>query len=133
METNNAESWIYGILTGDATITGYVSTRVYTGVIPDGAAMPLILITLDGTPDDLMVVNAKRVWSNARYLVRAINQVETFTGDLGIIADRIDVLLHRQSGANVHACVREQAFAMPEVVDNVQYRHLGGIYRIYAS
>jgi hypothetical protein len=133
METSNAETWIYGLLSADATLIGYVGARIYVGVIPDGATFPLILIGLDGTPDDLMVLNATRKWTNARYIVRAINQAESYQGNLETMADRIDTLLHRQSGTNVHACVREQAFQLSEVVDNVQYRHLGGIYRIFAS
>lgn len=132
METYTIESWLYGILSVDATLISYVGTRIYTGVIPDGVSFPLILITLDGTPDDLMVINAKRVWTDCRYIVRAIAQTETF-GTLNTIANRIDTLLHRTSGTNINACVREQAFEMTEVVDNVQYRHLGGIYRIFGS
>ena len=33
----------------------------------------------------------------------------------------------------VIACVREQPFALVESLDTGQYRHLGGIYRLWAK
>lgn len=132
METNSIETWLYSVLAGDATLHGYVADRIYMHLAPAGTSWPCILVTLQEYPDDLMVVNAKRVWSEAMYIVRAVGPYEGF-GTLNTIADRIDALLHRQSGTNVHACIREEIFLMVEVVDDVQYRHLGGIYKIYGN
>jgi len=49
----------------------------------------------------------------------------------------VDAVLHGASGTatdgTVIACVRERAFEMVEMTDGVQYRHLGGIYRVLAQ
>jgi multidrug efflux pump subunit AcrA (membrane-fusion protein) len=53
------------------------------------------------------------------------------------IAKRIDAVLHAASGSNVDgviiACTRLRPFQLTELTDGVQYRHLGGFYRLLAQ
>ncbi|MGL4651570.1 MAG: hypothetical protein ACRC1H_19340, partial [Caldilineaceae bacterium] len=58
-------------------------------------------------------------------------------------ADRIDALLQGSAGSvaaasplpagNVWACVRETPFRLVEETATAQYRHLGGVYRLYVK
>jgi hypothetical protein len=124
-ELVDVETWLMDKL--DSNQVG-VADRVYSAVAPMDAAYPHVVFQLQA-PRDLMVVGARRVWVDGLWLVRAIGRDGTYV-DLEAIADAIDTQLHAASGTEVQACVREQPFAMTEVVDGQQYRHLGGIYRI---
>ena len=132
METTTAETWLYGVLSGDATLAGLVSTRIYGYLAPNSATYPLVVYQYQAG-SDLMGVGTARIWSDSVYVIKAIAKAETF-GTLKTIADRIDTLLHAESGSatggSVVGCVRERAYSLVEVVDTVQLRHLGGIYRI---
>lgn len=125
-------NWIHDVLAADATIISAVGARIYDSLAPKGSAFPYILIQVTDTGADLMVVDANRVWTESLWLVRVIGQIGSFS-TLETIDDRIDTLLHRQSGGNVLACVREQPFVFTETLDGIQYRHLGGIYRLYVQ
>ena len=50
------------------------------------------------------------------------------------LADRIDELLHGVRGSipglSVLSCVREAPVAYAEIENGIQYRHLGGLYRL---
>lgn len=131
-EILTADNWIYDTLVADATIVAGVSTRVYGHVAPIDSVFPYIVFKPAETSIDLMVVNAKRVWSDGLWLVIVVGKTQTFS-TLQTVADRIDTLLHRASGAGVQTSVRERPFSMVEIVDGVQYRHLGGVYRIQVS
>jgi hypothetical protein len=135
METTTIERWLYGVLSTDATLTGLVGSRIYSYVAPVNATYPLIIFQYQ-TGSDLMGVGPVRIWSDSVYVIKAINRMESYS-TLKTIADRVDVLLHAESGSvtdgRVVGCVRERAYSMLELVDTVQVRHLGGIYRIMAQ
>jgi hypothetical protein len=69
------------------------------------------------------------------YMVKVIGETADY-GDLKAAVSRVDQLLHRSSGSaadgSVWVCVREQAIQMPDSVENRQYRHSGGLFRILA-
>lgn len=138
-ELNAIDRWIYGTLTADTALAAVVGTRVYADQAPQttpAVTMPVVVFQWQGGAD-LMVIGGVRVWTNAVYLIRGIDEAQTWGGDLKTIADRIDAVLHRGSGTNadgvVYAAVREQPFRMPETAGGKSYRHLGGLYRIYAK
>lgn len=136
METTTIRKWLETVLKADATLTGLVSTRIYAAPAPKDATFPMVVYQLQASEPDLTVVNGVRIWAGGVWLVRGVAKTESFA-TLTAIADRIDVLIHRQSGAvtggTVVSCVREEAFEMVETVDSLQYRHLGGMYRIRAQ
>lgn len=135
-ETVLAETWLYTTLKANATLTaligGSTTPRIYSAVVPQGAALPAVVFQ-QMSGEDLLTLNAYRVWSDLVYLVKGIAQAGGFVALDGIAA-QIDVSLHRVSGTGVAACYRERPFTYvePETADGQQYRHLGGIYRIKA-
>jgi hypothetical protein len=131
MEIQIANEWLYATLSADAALMAIVSDRIYEYPAPKSATYPLVAFQFqDG--QDLMVVNAMRVWSNLLYLVRGVSKSDSAV-EVKNIADRIEAVLHRAGGSGVAACMREAPFRMVEVIDPVKYQHMGGLYRIYAQ
>lgn len=129
--------WIYETLSADATITGIVSTRIYRDVAPQGAAFPCIVLQLQSPGNDLNGVGGVRVFNTSQWTVKAINAGGEYSGNLSILATRIDTLLHDKH-ATVDSdgqvwCVRVRPFQMPEIDNGVQYRHSGGVYEVTAQ
>lgn len=138
-ETVVADSWLYAVLSGDATLAGLATGGIHGHVNPNAApTFPYVLYQLQAPGADVRGVGPARVMTQALYLVRGIAQANSFGGNLTTIANRIDVLLQAASGSAagglVLSCVREQPFALPETAPGgLQYRHLGGIYRLFVK
>lgn len=134
-ETVAAEKWLYSVLAADATLTGAVSTRIYAYTAPESATFPLVLFGQQSATD-LMGVGPYRIWANMLYVVRGVGETASMAG-VQTIANRIDTVLHAASGSNVdgivYACVRVQPFALSETISGRQFRHLGGIYRLFVK
>lgn len=131
-------TFIYTILSADATLTGIVDTRIFEDTPPEeGIPLPYVIYQLY-TPGDVMGVGAKRLWTNSLWTVKAIARQLSYKGDLATAAGRIDALLHQAAGVTadgtVWASTREYELRYPEKTEaNDQIRHLGGIYRIMAT
>lgn len=138
-ETWVADSWLYGLLNGDATLIGQAPGGVYAHNNPSKTLVfPYVLFQQQAIGTDVRGVGPARIMAPLLYLVRGIAEGNSFGGSLRSIADRIDALLQAQHGTSaggvIVACVRERSFALPEVAaDGRQYRHLGGIYRIWVQ
>lgn len=138
LETAVTDTFLYQTLTSDATISGIIGTRCYADFAPQGSALPAIIFQLQATTD-LNGVGSQRVMVNNLYVVKAVMETASYGGNLATLAQRIDTLLHRQQlriGANSGYvwCRRERVFRLAEVGDGgKQYRHLGGVYRIYSQ
>ena len=134
-EVVSADTWIYATLAADATLAGVVS-GVYSEIALADVTYPLVLFAEHRAESDLMTHGAYRVWSTMYYVVRGIDEANTFTGDLATIEGRIDAVLHAGSGTTaagtVWECVRTMPFRMVEQRDGRVFRHLGGIYRVRA-
>jgi len=135
LETVRVEQWLYRVLSQDMTLGDMVGGRIYAYVAPQDAPFPFILISHQAG-HDVRGVGPARVMVSLVYQVKVVGQGGSFA-PLQPIADRIDALLQGASGAVVDGqvlmCVREQPVAYVEVDDGVQYRHLGGLYRIIAQ
>ena len=112
-----------------------VSDRVYFDVAPQSTSFPLAIFQYQ-TGSDTMVVNARRVFSDMSWIVKAVDR-ETSIATLRNVAGSIDAALHRAEGTadggTVLYCTRESPFQLTEEIDGVLYRHLGGVYRIVAK
>lgn len=141
-----ANAFVYQRLAGDATLTGLLGgasvPRIYQGKAPQGAMFPAVVYQHQGGSDVRGATEATRIGANLLYVVRGVAQAERFTGDLQTIEERIDARLHRTSGAvvlnsvtlgEVIACVRLQPFDLTEDEEGVEWRHLGGIYRLFVQ
>lgn len=135
LEPDVADEWVYTTLHGDATLMALISDVFSGGAGPEGATFPFATFqNMSGM--DLAVVGAFRIWTDLVYLVKVVGHTADFQSLKTAVA-RIDVLLHRSSGTTadgtIWACVREQTIRLPEVVKGDQYRHSGGLYRLYAT
>lgn len=129
------DRWIYGKLFNDATLMTLV-TGVYSSPVPPGKLLPYVVLQ-EQTTRDIRGVGPSRIGIGGTWLVRAVMETPSWGGSLETIANRIDVLLQAASGSAtggvVWACVRERPFRLVESTQNGQYRHLGGIYQIWAT
>lgn len=138
LEPAAAEQWLFSKLNADATLTTALggAGRIYTHKIPTGAAFPCIFITaLDLR--DFLKSGPVRIWSATLYCVRVVGQTASLS-PLTTAAGRLDAVLHAASGSVAHGtvwgCVRERPFLLSEQdVGGKEYRHLGGVYRIWVS
>jgi hypothetical protein len=130
-----AEQWLVGVLLGDAEVAALVGERVYSELAPQGAVMPYVTIQNQASVD-VLGVGSRRIMSELVYVVRAVGRGASYVG-LAPIADAIDRVLHLSRGETeegwVLGCRREQPFRRPEVTSGVQYRHLGGLYRLWVQ
>ncbi len=128
-ELPRAERFIYDLLVA-ATVAG---GRVYSGVAPDGAAEPYVVMQVQSPGNDLYTVGAYRVWTDPLFIVKAVAKTRSWS-TLTATADAIDLALHDKegtvTGGTIYECLRERAFSLIEDVEGVQYRHLGGFYRV---
>lgn len=90
----NCEAAIYGILSGDATLTALVSTRIYPEAAPQNAANPLIVYS-ESTPE----FNDNK--SGVSHLDVNLVQVDVYASTISVrntIGARVRTLLDRYSG-----------------------------------
>lgn len=138
-ETWVADSWLFGVLSGDVPLMALATGGVYAHNNPSRTvAFPYVLFQQQAAGADVRGVGPVRIMAPMVYLVRGIAEGNSFGGSLKSIADRIDALLQAQHGTAadgvIVACVRERSFALPETTaDGRQYRHLGGVYRIWVQ
>lgn len=130
------EEWIYTTLTGDATLAGLVGTRVYAGMAPQGATMPYVVFAMANN-HDVMGLGGTRIMTDFTYRVEVVGRTDSYS-TISPIADGIDTLLHKASGAAgedgyVLACQRVQEIAHPEVRDGIAYRRMGAYWHIIAQ
>jgi hypothetical protein len=131
-----AEPWLYATLSEDDVLAGLVGDRITGTLAPDILDTPYISFLLQ-SPLDVMGIGATRISTDNLYIVKAVTQGSSWDEALPI-AQRIDYLIHRPNSTMIQGtgsltCNRERVFQQPEVAEGIQYRHLGGIYRIRAS
>ncbi len=143
-ETTGIATWLYGLLSGDATLQGFVgvppAARVYDDHsaqgVPVVAGVPILTFRPQLFHPDTRIVAGYRIVSRITYLVKAIGQTASFV-ELSPIASRVDFLLQGASGTGggfaILSCVRERGFTLAEVADGKEYRHLGGFYTVVAQ
>ena len=130
--------WLYSVLGPVATAHGLTHSagagtrpRAREGVAAAGWAFPSIIYQLQSPGSDLSALEG-RLWATPLYLVKVIGRVASW-GTLAPIADDIDAALHKArglvEGRRIEAS-RESPFSLIEHPDNVEFRHLGGLYRI---
>lgn len=108
--------------------------RVAIDTAPQGTPFPYVLAG-NLSAQDVSKIGAIRVMVDCVYVVRGVIAGQVYSATLAAIADRVDTLIHRQSGpitggGSIVASYREQVFRLPEIASGVQYRHLGGHYRV---
>jgi hypothetical protein len=130
-----AERWLYSKLTGDSTLTGLVSTRIYNGTAPTSAAYPMVVYqALSGV--DVNGVGAVFAMEDELFMVKAIIR-STSWGTAETIANRINALLHKAAGAvtggTVISCVRLYVDKIDEIDNGARYKTIMQRYRIHTQ
>jgi hypothetical protein len=129
-----ADRWLLATLTGDSTLSTMVGGRISGDEYPTEWANPLVHFDMSSTRD-IYGVGAVRIGVQAVYLVKVIGEGSSYAA-LRPIARRVDELLHdaRATTAYGHIeCWREAAVRYGETMVGVRYRHLGGMYRVFAA
>ncbi len=139
-EAGNGFTFLYALLSGDATLTGLVS-GIYRDVAPP-LSTPDWLVLGHQSGVDVLSGMASRIMSTNLFRVLAVGP-ESDYGNLKAIADRADALLMPSGkplrstsagGVAILACYREQPLALPETVpgsgSGPAWLNLGGLYRV---
>ena len=126
--------FLYDTLSADAV---GVANRVYEDLAPRGTATPFVVFQSYLPGRDLMVVGTNRVFVDGLWIVKAVTKGLSYQ-PLITIADSIDQALHGEqfetkTDGYVLGCVRDQVLRYPELNDGIEWRHLGGIYRIWVQ
>lgn len=139
-ESGRTAAWLYTTLNADAAITAITGVGgIYEALAPQGATWPNIVFHQQAPHDVLTAAGNDRIMTADLWLVKGIAQAESFGGTLQTLADRIDANLHRSNGGAagadgvVFTAVRLETHRASEDDDGVQYRHLGGLFRIYTQ
>ena len=134
-ESLTASTYLYNTLSGDSQLAAYGITGYFNGSAPPLQAGPYILWTFAGAADN-NTMEGYRVNTAILYIVRAVMPTRDYS-NLQPMAERIDALLDRSSGAAsghaIDACLREAPYELIEDRGDLQWRHLGGRYRIWVS
>lgn len=137
VEIGRVETWLFDTLSGDSDLDAEVN-GYFSEVASGDPEYPIVVWRLL-TPTDVRGVGAARVMIRADYVVVAI---ESFSSGgsyapLKTAADRIDAVLHGQDGTaddgTIFSCTRREPFASTFTDQGIQYRELGGRFRIQAQ
>jgi hypothetical protein len=129
----SADTWIYGILSADATLAALIggvgSARVYRGMAPEGVTFPVVVYFYMPGGQDVRGVGTVNIMVNGFWVIKAIDRHRD-PANAATIADRVHALLHGQASGSVLACVREEPVSYVEFLDGALYQHIGGAYRL---
>jgi hypothetical protein len=134
-----AAEWIYAALKANTTLCGVIggtaAPRIYHEIIPQSADLPSVVYQMMTSIDENAI--GARGPTVQQWQVKGVAQGQTYNA-LRTVADQIDVALHRVHGTATTAGIVTASERIEEVMygeasDGREYRHLGGIYRIYAA
>lgn len=141
-ELTRTAKWITDTLKADSTLTAVIggdaaTARIFGDVVPQGATFPCVRFDFVAGRDVRGgTLSSHRIMVSGLWLVRGIAEAEKYSGDLTTIADRIDACLRSSTGGTagsdgvVFSSIREEPFQLVENDNGIQWRHLGGVYRI---
>lgn len=137
-EAAECDEWLETYLSSDSTLMGMV-TGVFSTFFGYGKdSLPLVRFALI-EQDDLMVVNANRVWSELVYQVEAVTAGRDSRDTVQDIARQLDVLLHRHQGDSTLSSVfiqevfRRAPIFIRDSASGDEYLRAGGEYVIRVS
>lgn len=133
-ELNASETFLYGLLHGDAQLLTAAPGDVHRDVAPEGETRIVVVFQYQGGSDArAMGRPLARIWTEVVYLVKAIAR-EGQHQTLQAAADRIDAVLDGARGtagtARIYSCVRDAPFSVPVTEKGITYRQVGGTYRL---
>lgn len=138
-EAVDSVRWVVGTLKGDSQLGALAGGRVYVDVAPPKSVMPYIVVA-NASPSDNMTFNAFRINVSNIVTAKVVGEGRSYDA-IEPIADRMDALLHAQSGIipgktnRAMSCVGLQPVMYPEFDEATAkyYVHLGRDYEILVS
>lgn len=133
LETVAAVEYLYARLTADPVIA---AAGVFDAPAPDKTPSPWVQYThVSGI--DVMVVGTARVMQNQLWQVHAVCQGQSFR-PAEDLSRRIDAQLHggpltAVADGQLLGSLRTDSIRMTRVAGGLQYRWLGGLYRLYVQ
>ncbi len=127
------DPWLWKTLSTDPVIVSLVAQRISNGAALGPSQTPFITWEMNSSVDRTNA-SGQTIFSNSLFVVKAVGQGGSYRPVLPI-AKRINELLADKNVTTENGtlqCRRDRVIRYVELDDNVQYRHLGGIYRIYA-
>lgn len=132
-----ADAWIYATLKADATLTALIggasAPRIYRGMAPLSATFPCVVFFYQPGGRDVRGVGTVNIMIDGNWVIKALDR-DNSAADAATIAARIYTVLHGKSGSvtggKVLACVRDEPIGYVELLDDVLYQHVGGVYQI---
>jgi hypothetical protein len=129
------EPWLFSLLSLDATLEGMVGDRIVGTVADDELNDPYVVFSLNSTRD-VNGIGSLRVMTDNLYVAKVVGRVQAWEPLLPI-ARRVTTLLEGATGSTVAGHVlgvrREQVVQYVEVDAGQQWRHVGGLFRVWAS
>lgn len=127
----DVRSALYAKLTGDATLTAAVGSRVYYEVAPASATYPLIIFAKVSRVVPRVMTG--QAYSDALWLVKGVDKASSANA-VDDIASRIETILDDGSltiaGQQVMAILHDSDVQYSEVTEGVTYHHSGARYRL---
>lgn len=132
------EPWIYDRLASDSQILALVGVDSISGTLSaTPLTPPYVTFLMNSTVDVITAAGGDRISTENLYVIKAVAASGSWD-DVRAAANRIDALFHLPNtvvtlGGGSLSSIRERVVSYPEIDEGVQYRHLGGIFRIRAS
>lgn len=134
--------FLYSTLSGDSTLMALVPGGVRRAFAPAGTASPWIIIAHQSGAD-VITANGVRLMDDLLYQAKVVGPASVMD-TLVAAAARLDVLLGGTPAGPVRnqpivsnavtigwllACWRESPLLIDELVEGIQWSHIGGLYR----
>lgn len=134
-ESYAVDKWLYATLHGDSTLLAAAPGGIHADAAPMGTTGVYVTYAMMANAD-LLTLSGVRMFNKNLYIVKAVGAGQSY-GVVQTAAERIDALLKRTAGSVtgglILSCVREEIVRYSELVEQRQFRHLGGLYRIQAQ
>lgn len=135
-DTSRVAAYLHRVMVEDEEMAELVEDRVFDGISPTPRIPPMVVFQQQTPLRSVSTgVGRYKVMATGLYVIRGIVQGASFTPAVPI-ADRISELFDKvvagvQDGITLDMA-REEDFKMLDVDEGVQYRHLGGMFRVWA-
>jgi Protein of unknown function (DUF3168) len=134
--TDIIDPWLYSTLSTDAALIALVGARISNTLSSIPLTTPYITFDAASTRS-IRGVGGVLLDTDSLYNVKAVsmsgsfNQASAIAARIRKLLDRANVTISTPVPATL-ACFWELEIRYPEVLEGVQYRHLGGSFRIRA-
>lgn len=129
------DPWLYSTFSGDLELTNIVGKRITNGGALGPQATPWLTWDMNSSRDITTANGGHTLWNESLFEIKIVGQGGSYSVVLPA-AKRVHALIGKatnlQTPNGVITCRRDRVIRYVELDDNVQFRHLGGIYRVTA-